>query len=136
MHTDVSHTQIGAVIAQDNQPIAFYSRKLNLAQTHYTTTERKLPAIVEPKTKKQLCHLIGIVNYYRNMSICRSELLAPLTKLTSKDAKFQWTDVETKAFKAMKKALSRDTLLAYPDFNKEFEIYTDASHCNRQQIKI
>ena len=85
-------------------------------------------SIAEPKTKKQLRRFIGMVNYYRDMSIRRSELLAPLTKLTSKTAAFKWTAVESKAFRDMKKALSRDTLLSYPDFSKEFEIHTDASH--------
>ena len=47
MHTDASHTQLGAVISQNNKPIAFYSRKLNPAQTRYTTTERELLSIVE-----------------------------------------------------------------------------------------
>ena len=33
IHTDASHTQLGAVISQNNKPIAFYSRKLQPAQT-------------------------------------------------------------------------------------------------------
>ena len=45
IHTDASHTQLGAVIAQEGQPIAFYARKLNPVQTRYTTTERELLAI-------------------------------------------------------------------------------------------
>jgi hypothetical protein len=47
IHTDASHTQLGSVISQDKRPIAFYSRKLNPAQTRYTTTERELLSIVE-----------------------------------------------------------------------------------------
>ncbi len=47
IHTDASHRQLGAVISQDDRPIAFYSRKLNDAQTRYTTTERELLSIVE-----------------------------------------------------------------------------------------
>ena len=47
IHTDASHTQLGAGISQNNQPIAFYSRKLAPAQTRYTTTERELLSIVE-----------------------------------------------------------------------------------------
>jgi len=47
IHTNASHTQLGAVISQDDKPIAFYSRKLSPTQTRYTTTERELLAIVE-----------------------------------------------------------------------------------------
>jgi hypothetical protein len=45
----------------------------------------KVEAILKiraPKTRKQLRQFIGIVNYYHNMWLCRSELLAPLTSLT------------------------------------------------------
>jgi len=34
-------------VLQEGKPIAFYSRKLNPAQTRYTTTERELLSIVE-----------------------------------------------------------------------------------------
>jgi hypothetical protein len=47
IHTDASHRQLGAVILQDNHPIAFHSRKLNDAQTRHTTTERELLSVVE-----------------------------------------------------------------------------------------
>jgi len=47
IHTDASHTQLDAVISQDDKPIAFYSRKLSPTQTRYTATERELLAIVE-----------------------------------------------------------------------------------------
>ena len=69
-----------------------------------------------------------MINYYRDMWIRRSDILAPLTKLTSKEAKWQWTNAERKAFETMKKLISRETLLKYPDFNKPFVIHTDASH--------
>ena len=46
-HTNASHTQLGAIISQNNKPIAIYSRKLQLAQRQYTTTERELLSIVE-----------------------------------------------------------------------------------------
>ena len=47
IHTDASHTQLAAVISQKNKLIAFYSRKLQLAQRQYTTTERELLSIIE-----------------------------------------------------------------------------------------
>ena len=39
IYTDASHVQLGVVITQDNKPVACYSRKINPAQTRYTTTE-------------------------------------------------------------------------------------------------
>ena len=47
IYTDASKYQIGAVITQENKPIAFYSRKLTDCQTRYTVTELELLAIVE-----------------------------------------------------------------------------------------
>ena len=57
----------------------------------------------------------------------RAHTLAPLTKLCSKKCKFNWTEIEQKAFEDMKKIVGRDVLLSYPDFNKEFVVHTDAS---------
>ena len=83
--------------------------------------------IATPTTKKQLQCFIGMVNYYRDMWQGRSDLLAPLSALTSKKAKWLWTDVHQASFDGMKKAIARETILAYPDFNKPFDIHTDAS---------
>ena len=81
-----------------------------------------------PTTRKQLQSFLGMVNYYRNMWIHRSEVLAPLSKLTSESTKFVWTDVQQQAFDNIKKIVSREVMLAFPDFSKPFDIHTDASH--------
>lgn len=84
--------------------------------------------IAPPKNKRELRKFIGIVNYYRDMWIRRSHVLAPLAALTGKTAKWKWGQQQQWAFEKMKKIISRETLLAYPDFNKPFIIHTDASH--------
>jgi len=53
--------------------------------------------------------------------------MAPLTSLLSTTKKFVWGEREQKAFNTIKKHVSKSTLLTYPDFNKPFEIHTDAS---------
>jgi hypothetical protein len=47
VYTDASNKQLVAVIMQEEKPLAFYSRKLNSAQTCYTTGEQELLSIVE-----------------------------------------------------------------------------------------
>ena len=83
--------------------------------------------IAPPENKKELRRFIGLVNYYRDMWVRRSHVLAPLTILSSKKNKWKWGDEEQKAFQLMKKIISKNALLAYPDFNEEFVIHTDAS---------
>jgi len=47
--------------------------------------------------------------------------------LLSKDAKYIWGPEQQKAFKDIKNVISQEVLLTFPDFNKPFHIYTDAS---------
>ena len=83
--------------------------------------------IASPKTRKQLRSFIGLINYYCDAWIRQSDVLAPLAALTSKATKWKWGVEEQNSFDTMKKIVSRDVLLAFPDFNQKFEIYTDAS---------
>jgi len=91
---------------------------------------KKVEAILKmqaPKNKRQLRRFLGMVNYYRDMWKRRSHILAPLTTLSGKSATWKWTDDCEKAFESIKRTIARETLLNFPDFNKEFHIYTDAS---------
>ena len=47
-----------------------------------------------------------------------SHILAPLTAMVSNKAKFVWDDTCQKAFDKIKEVISRETLLAFPDFKK------------------
>jgi hypothetical protein len=96
-----------------------------------TPVKKKLDAILDidvPKTKKQLRRFVGMVNYYRDMWPRRSHLLRALTRICGPKSKFDWGPSQQEAFDAMKKTISRDTMLRFPDFTKPFEIHTDASH--------
>ena len=93
-----------------------------------TNKVEAIQKLAEPKNKKQLRGFIGLVNYYRDMWIRRSHVLAPLAQLTSKTTKWKWGPEQAEAFRTMKKIIAKETLLAYPDFSKPFTIHTDASH--------
>ena len=56
VHTDASDKQLGAVISQNNKPIAFFSQRLTKPQRNYTTTEKELLSIVE--CLKQFCNIL------------------------------------------------------------------------------
>jgi len=45
--------------------------------------------IAEPKNRKELRSFIGVVNYYRDMWIRQSHVLAPLAAFTSKTTKWK-----------------------------------------------
>ncbi len=48
IYTNASSKQLGAVITQENRPIAFFNRKLSTTQRKYSVTKIELLAIVDP----------------------------------------------------------------------------------------
>jgi hypothetical protein len=86
-----------------------------------------------PTTLKLLQGVIGMVNYYRDVWPHGLHILATLTAKTGapkkgeKPPSFQWMSEMQKAFNQMKALMAADVLYAYPDHNKPFHIFTDAS---------
>ena len=92
--------------------------------------KKKVSAMAQlerPKTKKQLRRFIGLINFYRYMWRKRSHLLTPLSALTGKHVRFTWTDECERAFQAIKKEVSKEVMLSFPDYTQPFELFTDAS---------
>jgi hypothetical protein len=94
---------------------------------------KKIQGIMDmtrPTTSTEVRRLIGIVQYYRDLWPRRSHILAPLTEAAAgktKRAKIKWTEELERAFLEMKKMVSKEALLTYPDWSKPFTIHTDAS---------
>jgi hypothetical protein len=83
--------------------------------------------LAPPTNCTEVRKFIGLINYYRDMWKQRSEILDPLTKLTSTKKPWKWTDEQQNAFDTVKKIMARETILAYPNFEIPFEVHTDAS---------
>ena len=41
--------------------------------------------------------------------------------------KLKWTEVHQKAFEDIKKVMTKEIIITYPNFNEVFEIHTDVS---------
>jgi hypothetical protein len=93
-----------------------------------------------PNNVKELRQFLRMVQYYRDMWARCSEMLAPFTDLvgecgetkTTKKSKtkkkpWQWDPIHQQAFDNVKTAITKEVVLAYPDFSKPFEIYLDTS---------
>ncbi len=81
-----------------------------------------------------------MVQYYRDLWARWSKVLAPLTSLVGECGQtkvtrakgttkvpWHWDEVHQRAFSYVKATITREVVLAYPDYSKVFDIYTDAS---------
>jgi hypothetical protein len=85
---------------------------------------RKFPA---PINLQQVRRFVGMASFFRRFIPNFSELAQPLTKLTKKVNKFGWNEEQKEAFEKIKAALLSEPVLTYPDYQKEFHIFCDAS---------
>ncbi|KAL8115071.1 hypothetical protein AgCh_021772 [Apium graveolens] len=71
---------------------------------------------------------IKLAGYYHRFVQDLSKIAAPLTRLTRKTEKFEWTEKYENSFQELKKRLVTDPVLALPDGKGDFVIYSDASY--------
>ena len=76
---------------------------------------------------KQVCTFLGLVGYYRKFIKNFAEIAKPLTLLTCEQVKFDWTPTHHEAFLKLKESIIKAPILHYPDPNKRYMVYTDAS---------
>ena len=62
--------------------------------------------LLPPKNKHQLRHFSGVINFYRDMWKWRSHALAPLSAMTGKNTKFDWTQECQESFEEMKRVMA------------------------------
>ena len=80
-----------------------------------------------PNSAKEIKQFLGLTGYYRKFVPRFADISRPLTTLTKKDAKFEWTSACQKSFELLKEALCGESVLKYADTSKLYTLYTDAS---------
>ena len=91
---------------------------------------KKVSAVADfsrPKDLKSLRAFLAPTSYYRKFVPRYSTIAQPLYTLTQKDEPFHWSDGCEEAFKQLKTILTIAHILAYPLFDRDFFLETDAS---------
>ncbi|KZS10124.1 Uncharacterized protein APZ42_025482 [Daphnia magna] len=102
-----------------------------------------------PTTIVEIQSFLGLASYYRRFIKNFADIAHPLIELTKKkkdrdnhnkkvkkivreqeagDATFTWGEAEQKAFETLRECLITPPVIAFPDFDKEFLIFTYASN--------
>ena len=80
-----------------------------------------------PMTPTEVRSFLGLAGYYRRFVEWFFSLSAPLTKLTQKATKFQWTEAYEHSFQELKDRLTSAPVLALPEGSEGYAVYCDAS---------
>ena len=80
-----------------------------------------------PNSAKEIKQFLGLTGYYRKFVPRFADISRPLTTLTKKDTKLEWTSACQKSFELLKEALCGEPVLKYADTSKLYTLYTNAS---------
>ena len=94
------------------------------------TSEEHVQAVKEfatPRDVHAVRRFLGLASYYRRFVPLFAKLAHSLHALTRKGAVFDWDSNCQKAFDSLKQRLKEAPVLAYPQFDRNFILETDAS---------
>nr|XP_009771985.1 PREDICTED: uncharacterized protein LOC104222450 [Nicotiana sylvestris] len=80
-----------------------------------------------PTSVSDIRSFLGLAGYYMRFIEGFSSISSPLTRLTQKKVKFQWSDACEKSFEELKKRLTSTPFLSLPEGTEGFIVYCDAS---------
>ncbi|GFS86462.1 retrovirus-related Pol polyprotein from transposon 297 [Trichonephila clavipes] len=93
------------------------------------TDNSKVKAITEmkpPKHNKEVSKFLGMAGWYQKFIPHYADICEPLYRLKRKGVKFNWS-TEAHAFNKVKRALTEVPVLQLPNFQEQFNLFTDAS---------
>ena len=124
-----------AILREKRNKCSFFKKKLHYLG-HLLIAEGNKPQLEKvkviselkpPKTQKGVRECLHMVGYYRKFIHRFADAARPLTKLTRKDIKFEWSHDCQVSVDYQKYCLIKDPVLNYPDHNKRYVVFTDSS---------
>ncbi|XP_022019350.1 uncharacterized mitochondrial protein AtMg00860-like [Helianthus annuus] len=98
------------------QEVHFLGHVINEKGIHVNPS--KIEAIKNweaPKTQSEVRQFLGLVGYYQRFIENFSRIAQPLTLLTQKERKFDWTEKQEEAFQTLKEKLCSTPILSQMD---------------------
>jgi hypothetical protein len=92
---------------------------------------KKIKAILKwerPTNMTEIRSFLGLAGYYRRFVEGFSAIASPMTKLTRKEVKFEWSKECEQSFQELKKRLTTAPVLTLPEGQEGFIVYSDASN--------
>jgi hypothetical protein len=87
---------------------------------------RAISTLPPPKNVKAVRSFLGLANYYRQCVKDYARIAEPIVALTRKATPWEWTEERQQAFDALKAALVSPAVMAHPDVDKPYSLFTDA----------
>ncbi|RVW12566.1 Retrovirus-related Pol polyprotein from transposon 412 [Vitis vinifera] len=81
-----------------------------------------------PNIVTEIRSFLGLASYYRRFIKGFSKIALPLTSLTQKGVKFEWSDDCECSFQELKNRLVTAPILTIPSGSRGFVVYSDAFH--------
>ncbi|GJZ34709.1 putative reverse transcriptase domain-containing protein [Tanacetum coccineum] len=108
--------------------VQFLGHVINSEGVHVDPSKIKsIKDWASPKTLTEIGQFLGLVGYYRRFIEGFSKIAKPMTKLTQKNMKFDWSEKAEAAFQLLKQKLCSAPILALPKGSENFVVYCDAS---------
>ena len=145
-HTEEEHTRnlrevlqrlLGAGIRLGREKCNFYQGSVTycghtISKDGLKKTKQLVEAVLAapvPKSPNEVRAFCGLAGYYRDFIPNLSSIQKPLMDLTLKDATWNWSSDQEKAFKAIKDIIVKDVTLVHFDPKQKITLSTDASGC-------
>ncbi|GJU64758.1 putative reverse transcriptase domain-containing protein, partial [Tanacetum coccineum] len=108
--------------------VQFLSHVIDSEGIHVDPTKiESIKDWASPKTSTKIHQFLGLAGYYRQFIEGFSKIAKPITKLTQKNVKFDWSEKAKAAFQLLKQKLCSASILALPEGSENFMVYCEAS---------